>query len=97
MGPCELLMMKAPTAPRDRSADQKTGNIRRLHRLRRFLFDAAIALAGYDHRESRFGGFLTLLIAFKPAKGIAFPVGRLFKPGYSLNARVAVADRTAPA
>jgi hypothetical protein len=31
------------------------------------------------------------------AKGIAFPVGRLFKPGYSLNARVAVADRTAPA
>jgi hypothetical protein len=31
------------------------------------------------------------------AKGIAFPVGRLFKPGYSLNACVAVAYRNAPA
>lgn len=31
------------------------------------------------------------------AKGIAFPVGRLFKPGYSFNACVAIARRTAPA
>ena len=30
-------------------------------------------------------------------KGVAFPVGRLLKPGYSLKAPVAGADRTAPA
>jgi hypothetical protein len=31
------------------------------------------------------------------AKGVAFPIGRLLKPGYSLKARVAGADRTATA
>jgi hypothetical protein len=40
---------------------------------------------------------ISFRLATLSTKGVAFPVGRLLKPDYSLKARVAGADRTAPA